>query len=531
MKTRENTTPPVKNDTRHFGRYREITSILFKYRMGELIHTLDLERFMPLRWVPPGNPWHKEEFTRSQRTRMALEELGTTFVKMGQILASRGDIVPSDVVHELAKLHDSLTPLPQETIESVIQTELGRPVKEIFSSFEPKPIGVASIGQVHAATLQDGTAVVIKVQKPGVQKLVREDLEIMRQMAASGAKNESNWRHYDLTGLVEEIKDTLNGEMDYLREGHSAEHFARFFQDDPTIHIPKIYWNLTTPRVITMERIRGIGILDLTSLDAAGVDRKALAKRVAGIWIDLVFHNPVFHADPHPGNLFLEPDGRLALLDFGMIGSVDDEVRSYLVNVVKGILDRDADLVMDSLVDLGAVTPSGAREPLRKDLKHIMGHYPLISDGLNLTSNLGEIFSVIRRNYVQLPGNSFLVLKTMSMAQSLGQALDPSFDFFGQMIPIVDNLLKKKYQPSSIIRRLPPAFAELALFGAGLPLRLARIVKSIERGDLRINADVSGVERHLEHLERLVNRAIIGLIIAFAILSAAIVILAFKLAG
>ncbi len=531
MKTRENTSPSESKESRYFGRYREIASVLFKYRMGELIQTLELARFLPLHWVPPGNPWRKQSYSRSQRTRMALEELGTTFVKMGQILATRGDIIPSDFVQELSRLQDSLTPLPLEKIEDVITAELHKPIRQLFSSFEPKPLGVASIGQVHAATLVDGTPVVVKVQKPGVQKQVREDLEIMRQMATSGARNEKKWQQYDLSGLVEEIKDTLNGELDYIREGHSAEHFARFFQDDPTIHIPRIFWELTTPRVITMERIRGIGILDLTSLDAAKADRQALARRAAGIWIEMVFHDTVFHADPHPGNLFLESDGRLGLVDFGMIGTVDDEVRMYLVNAVKGILERDVDLVMDSLVDLGAITPYGSREALRKDLKHIMGHYPLIEENLNLNSNLAELFTAVRRHYVQLPGNSFLFLKTMSMAQSLGQTLDPSFDFFGMLAPIVEDMLKKKYQPSAILRRLPSTFAELAILGTNMPLRISRLLKSIERGDMRINADVTGVERHLEHLERLVNRALIGLIAAFAILSAAIIILAFKLGG
>jgi ubiquinone biosynthesis protein len=245
----------------------------------------------------------------------------------------------------------------------------------------------------------------------------------------------------------------------------------------------------------------------------------------------MVFENPIFHADPHPGNLFVEPDGRLGLIDFGMIGLVDDEVRSYVVNVVKGILDRDVDLLLDSLVDLGAITPAGSKENLRKDLKHIMGHYPLITEDLNLTSNLGELFAVIRRNRIQLPGNTFILLKTMTMAQGLGKGLDPDFDFFALLTPSVDTLLQTKYKPSSILRRLPPALAELALFGVGLPNRLARIAKSIERGELHFSADVSGVERHLEHLERLVNRMIIGIIVASALLALAIAFLAFRLGG
>jgi ubiquinone biosynthesis protein len=529
--TNSNAAAQERKESSVFARYRQIAMILFKYRLGELIRTLGLKRFLPLHWVPPGNPWHKEEFTRAERTRMALEELGTTFVKVGQILSTRSDVLPSDYVQELVKLQDSLKPLPVEALEKVIKDELGRPVGELFASFEPKPLGVASIGQVHAATLKDGTEVVVKIQKPGVKELVTQDLEILRHLTAPSPQREEGWQQYDLAALVEEISDTLTGELDYMREGHSAEHFARFFQDDPSVHIPKIFWEYTTPKVITMERIRGISILNASALDEAKVDCKELAKRSVSIWTKMVFEDSIFHADPHPGNVFVEPDGRLGLVDFGMIGLVDDEVRTYVVSVVRGILDRDVDLLIDSLVDLGAVTPAHSKENLRKDLKHLMGHYPLITEDLNLTSNFGELFAVIRRNRIQLPGNTFLLLKTMTMAQGLGQRLDKDFDFFAILSPFVEDILKKKYKPSSILRRLPPAVAELALFGISLPTRLVRIVKSLERGDLQIRADVSGVERHLEHLERIVNRAIIGLIVAAVIIAGAITVAAVRLGG
>ena len=513
----------------HYGRYRQIALILVKYRLGEFIRILGLDHYLPFSWTPPGNPWRKEIYSVSQRTRMALEEAGTTFIKMGQILSTRTDVLPSDFIQELTKLQDSLTPLPLETVEAVIKNELGRPVSELFATFDPKPLGVASIGQVHGATLADGTEVVIKVQKPGVKEQVTEDLEILRQLGAVAARHAGEMQQYDLAGLVEEISDTMSGELDYIREGHSAEHFARFFQDDPKMHIPKIFWDYTTSRVITLERIRGINILDFTGLDKAKIDRKELAKRAANIWVRMVFEDTVFHADPHPGNLFVEADGRLGLVDYGMIGLVDDEVRSYVVSVVKGVLDRDVDILMDSLVDLGAVAPAGSKEALRKDLKHIMGHYPLLTEDLNLTSNLGELFAVVRRNHIQLPGNTFLLLKTMTMAQGLGQELDPDFDFFALLTPSVEKMLQKKYKPSSILRRLPPAVAELAIFGAGLPNRLARIVKTVERGELHFSADVTGVERHMEHLERLVNRAIIGIVAAAVILGGALIFVAIKL--
>ena len=293
---------------------------------------------------------------------MALEELGTTFIKVGQILSTRTDMLPSEFTLELSKLQNSLTPLPLEVIEKVIKDELGHPIGEVFSSFDPGPLGVASIGQAHAATLQDGTEVVVKIRKPGVVEQVTEDLDILRQLAENTTKRPDYSYQYNLTGLIEEIADTILAELDYIREGHSAEHFARFFQSDSSIHIPKIIWQYTTPRVIVLERIRGIGILDLTALDKAGFDRKELAKRSVNIWLKMVFEDAVFHADPHPGNLFVEADGRLGLIDFGMIGLVDDEVRDHLASAVRAILDRDADTLVDSIIDLGAVAPMGSRK-------------------------------------------------------------------------------------------------------------------------------------------------------------------------
>lgn len=518
-----------RQHVRHLGRYRQIAMVLAKYRLSELIRTLGLDRYLPFHWVPPGNPWHKEVGTESQRTRMAMEELGTTFVKMGQILSTRTDIVPSEFCLELAKLQNSLTPLAAGVVDSVVQKELGRPAGEVFASFDPKPLGVASIGQVHAATLQDGTEVVVKVQKPGVREQMAEDLDILRHLAGSAAQSKEDFQQYDLDAIVEEISDTLNGELDYIREGRSAEHLARFFREDESIHIPRIHWEYSTPRVLTMERIRGSGILDFAALDAAKLDRKELAKRAVGIWVKLVFENNLFHADPHPGNLFVESDGRLGLVDFGMVGLIDDEVRDHLVSAVKGILDRDVDVLIDAIRDLGAVTPAGSRESLRRDMKHVLGHFELASEDLSLASNLGDLFAVVRRNHVQLPGNTFLLLKTMAMAQSLGKGLDPDFDFFGMLSTSVETLLRKRYQPSSILRQLPPAVAELALLGVGLPNRLSRIVRSLERGELQIRTDVSGVQQHLEHLERLVNRVVIGILVAAIILALAIVFLAYHL--
>jgi ubiquinone biosynthesis protein len=520
---------PGRKRERHFARYREIAMVLVRHRLGELIRTLELERYLPFHWVPPGTPFRKETSSRSERTRMALEELGTTFIKVGQILSTRTDILPSDYTQELTKLQNSLQPLPVELMKQTISEELHRPVEEIFAHFDPKALGVASIGQAHAATLHDGTEVVVKVQKPDVMEQVTVDLEILRQVAANAAKRTEYAQQYDLVRIVEEIAETMLDEMNYMREGRSAEHFAQFFQNEPSIHIPKVYWEYTTSRVITLERIRGTGILDIPALKKAGIDLNALAGRCMDIWLKMVFEDEIFHADPHPGNVFVEADGRLGLIDFGMTGFVDDEVRDHLASAIKAIADRDVDLLVDSLMDMGAVSRAGSRDNLRTDLKHLLGHYPLSMANLRPASNFGELLNVVRRNYILLPDNTFLLMKTMAMAQSLGRGLDVNHDFFEQLTPHVEKIFKERYSFSAVVKRIPSALSDLAMLGVGLPKRLFRITRAMERGELNIRTDVSGLERHLEHLERLVNRVVIGMIAAAIILGAAIIFLGLHL--
>ena len=518
----------------HFARYRQMVMVLVKYRLEEVLRYIGLQKYLTFLWLLRGNPFRKMIYTKPERMRMEIEELGTSFVKLGQILSTRADLLPPAYTKELSKLQSSLKPLPVEVMKKVISDELGHSTDEVFNSFEPKPIGVASIGQVYACTQIDGTEVVVKVQKPGVPELVAEDMYILGRAAVSATKSWKGAQQYDLVGIVQEIADTIKTETDYIQEGHSAEYFAQFFLEDRTIHIPKIIWNSTTVRVITMERIRGIGILDVQSLDKAGFDRKDLAKRSVSLWLKMVFEGEAFHADPHPGNLFVEPDGRLGLVDFGMVCQVDDEVRWHLADALKAILDRNADLLIDALIELGAVSLrlEGSRARLRKDMKYVMSHYPTIhlqKRSESVSSNLGQLFSLLRRNHIQLPSNTFLLLKTIIMAQSLGRGLDPVFDITPMLESSVIQIIKKKYSITAAIRRLPAAAAELASLAAGLPQRLDRMMKTVERGEIQVRADVSGMEKHIHHLERIVNRTVICIIGASIIIGLALFFVATRL--
>ena len=518
----------------HFFRYRQIILVLARYRLEEVLRYVGLQKYLPLRWLLRGNPFRKLPYTKPQRLRMAIEELGTSFVKLGQILSTRADLLPPAYTQELSKLQSSLKPLPLEVIKKVIKDELGRSTDQVFRSFEPRPIGVASIGQVYSCLLADGTDVVVKVQKPGVPELVEEDMYILGRAAVSATKHWQGAQQYDLVGIVQEISDAIKTETDYLQEGRNAEYFAWFFKQDARIHIPKIFWEFTTTGVITMERVRGIGILDVKTLDEAGFDRKELAKRSVGLWLKMVFEGEAFHADPHPGNLFVEPDGRLGLVDFGMVCLMDDEVRWHLANALKAILERNVDLLIDALIELGAVSlrAEGSRAHLRKDLRYVMGHLSsahLQQSSETVGANLGQLLAILRLNRIQLPSNTFLLLKTIIMAQSLGRGLDPDFDIMPMLESRVKKIFKDRYSVSAALRRLPLASAELASLAVGLPQRLDRMMKTVERGEIQVKANVSGVERQMHDLARMARWIVICILAGTVVLGLVSFFVGFRL--
>ena len=521
---------PKARRKRHFQRYSQIVRVVAKHRLGEGIASMGMGNPLPFRWASwfyPHNPWAKRTLTEPIHVRMALEELGTTFIKIGQILSTRVDLLPAEFALELAKLQNSLKPLPIDVIKATIRAELGRPVEELFATFDPTPVGVASIGQAHPATLHDGTEVVVKTQKPGVAEQVEIDLEILHDLAERAATRQTGHQQYNLVAIVEELTEALHVEMDYMREGHSAEHFAHFFKDDSTVHVPKIFWEYTSTRILTMERIRGVKITQVKELEAAGIDRKVLAVRCVDIWLKMLFEGVAFHADPPPGNLFLEADGRLALIDFGMVGLVDDEMRTLLARAFHAILEGDVDLLLDSLMELGAVPPAsrGSRDRLRADLKHFLNLYPNLTVAeLTVGVKLEELFSVIRKNDIQLPSNTFILLKTVVMAESLGAGLDRDLVVMPVLQPHIKALLTRRYSPEAILKQLPQAGAELLVIGMQLPRRLNRLVRSIEQGEINIGAHAIGMTQHIDHLERLGNRLMLGFLAGSIVIAVALLI-------
>ena len=517
---------------RHLGRYRQIAQVLARHGLGALADALGLERFTGLPRRVLGQEPPAPHPSRPARLRLALEELGTTFIKLGQILSTRPDLLPPEYQAELAKLQDAAPPVPGKVVMALIAAELGRPVEECFAAFDHQPLAAASIGQAHAATLPDGTEVVVKVRRPHVVEQVEADLEILQNLAAAASRRLVLAERYDLVGLAQEFAQTLRAELDYLREGRSAEHFAANFAGDPGIHIPRVYWETTTSRVLTLERIRGIKIGDLAALDAAGIDRRALAERAVRIILKMTFEDGFFHADPHPGNFFVEPDGRIGLIDFGMVGTVDQRTRDRLVAVVFAITSQDGDELVDAFLELGVARGPIKRDLLRRDLEHLVSRYwgrPL--GEIAIGPLLQEVLAIIRRHHLQLPANLALLIKTVVMEEGLGQRLDPDFQLPAVLEPYARQLLMRQFSPARWARRLGRSSLDAAQLGVELPRHLRRLLGGLERGSLEVGVRPTGLEPLLERAERLANRIVLGVIVAAFINGLAVLLSVYRPLG
>jgi ubiquinone biosynthesis protein len=463
---------------------------------------------------------------------MALEELGATFIKLGQILSTRADLLPPEYLSELSKLQDAAPRVPFDAVREMLVEELGVPLEDVFASFDPEPLAAASIGQAHAAVLPDGTEVVVKIRRPGVVEQVEQDLQILQDLAAAASQRWQAAGQYDLPGLAREFSATLRAELDYIREGHNAERFAANFAGNEGIHVPRVFWDTTTSRVLTLERIRGLKISDLDALDAAGIDRKALAERAAHLVLKMVCEDGFFHADPHPGNFFIEPGGRIGVVDFGMVGYVDERTQGQLAEVVLAVTSRDTGSLVDIFLELGIVRGVLNRNLLHQDLSHLMTRYYAMELGeIKVREVVNDTLEIVRRHRLQLPANLALLSKTFIMSEGLGAQLDPTFNMATLLAPYAKWLAIRYYSPLLWARRLGRAGLDAAHLATDLPQQLRHIIGEIERGGLEVGMRPEGIEPVVRRFERLANRIVLGIIAAAFINGLAVLLSAYRLPG
>lgn len=506
-------------------RYREIATVLGRNGFEWLLSKWGISSILG---TVEGHSKSKRtpEQGEPERLRIALEELGTTFIKIGQMLSTRPDLLPEAYIAELTKLQDQAPSVAYEQILATFHEEFGKPPDQVFQSFSPEPRATASIAQVHEATLTDGTKVVVKIRRPGVQVQVDEDLAILGHVARFLAHNTEWGEKFDFESLVDEFSNSLRNELDFAREGSNSERIAAEFLNDPCLHVPKIFWDYSTHAVLTMEDVNGIKIDDLEALDAAGLDRHMLAKNCAHIALVQVLNNGFFHADPHPGNFFVLPNGVIALIDYGMVGRLGAPLRQSLVRLSLAVSREDTDGIIDELFTLGSANGGIDRPALSRDIDHLLQRYQGLPLGeISATSVFRDVTITAHRHTLRLPSDLIMLIRVIAMDEGLGASLDPDFNLVSFAQPYFQTFWKKDYSFKSIRQRLKDEAIDMANLGPSLPKRFLRLVGKIERGEMEIATRVkldSDVSKTVQHVTNRLAMSVLmaGLIVGLSFLAA-----------
>ena len=520
------TTISLQRSKRHRQRYQEIAEVFLRHGFGYLFERLGPE------WAPtrpssrsvgqPASPVTEQDLPA--HFRQALEELGPTFVKLGQVLSTRPDLLPPSYIAELRKLQDAVPAVPWEAIRDAITQELGRPPEEVFASIDPEPLGAASLGQVHAATLADGTEVVIKVQRPNIQPTIATDLEILQALAPAAQRTPEGKIH-DFVAEADDFAYTLNNELDYRLEGRNADRFRANFAAEPLLHVPLVYWDYTTPRVLVLERIRGVKIDDVAAVEQAGYDRHQVAVNAARMVLKEVLEDGYFHADVHPGNFVVMPDEVIGVMDFGRMGTLSDRDRTDAIGFYVAVMSVDPDGIVDGLVRMGAVDYEVDRKGFTRDIERVLQRYYAVSMGDIRIQGLADvIMPIINRYHVRLPSNFGLLLQTLGMMQGVALTLDPDFDVWAFSEKYVRRVTRRLARPRQNWRqnvlRQGQEWNDLI---ANLPRAGNRLLEKAERGEL-LQIGPKDTAPLMKQVDRLTTRLALSLLLAALTISLALVV-------
>ena len=513
---------------RHLNRYRQILAVLFKYGFGDLLEMLKIDQYIEvgLQMISRKGATREERLTRPRRLRMAFEELGPTYIKLGQILSTRPDLVPMEYIEELSKLQDKIPAFPFEHVRKVVNAEFGMPPEDLFDNLEEEPFASASIGQVHRAVLKDGEAVAVKFQRPGIQKIIEVDLEIMLHLATLAEHHIEELSFHRPVKIVEEFARTLEKEIDYQNEATNMERIARHFLDDPHVYIPKVFRETTTTRVLTTEFIEGIKISDIDSLDAAGLDRTILTARGADLVLKQIFVHGFFHADPHPGNIFALPGNVICLLDFGMTGIVDRQTREDFVDLLDSIVHRNEVRAAQVLLKLTYWEHEPERRQFEREVADFMGRhlYKPLKD-IELGKLLQQLLELATGLRLRIPPDIFLMMKAFSTVESVGRMLDPDFDMIAQATPFITEVKLARYKPQRIADDVYDLATRLLHFFQQFPKDLLDLASLIRQQKLSLQIEHRGLETMLATHDRISNRISFSILIAALIIGSALIVI------
>jgi ubiquinone biosynthesis protein len=513
---------------RHLARYRQILTVFFKYGFGDLVELLKIEQYIEigLQLISKNRRTRLEKLSRAERVRMACEELGPTYIKFGQILSTRPDLVPVDFIKELSKLQDNVPSSPFSEVSKIIESELGAPPEDIFDFFEKTPLASASIGQVYRATLKDGEAVAVKVQRPGIKKIIEVDLEIMLHLATLMEHHIEEMSLHQPVKIVEEFARTLEKEIDYTIEATNMERIASNFLNDLTIYVPKVFRDTTTESILTTELVEGIKVSDIDRLEEAGLDRKLITVRGADIVLKQIIKHGFFHADPHPGNIFVLPDNVICLLDFGMTGSVDRRTREDFIDLAESVVNRNESRATQVLLKLTHWDEDPDIRLLEKDVADFMGrhlHKPL--KDIKIGKLLNNLLELAFQHRLRIPPDIFLMLKAFSTIEGVGLMLDPDFDMIKQAAPFIKEVKLARLSPQRITGDIFRLAIGMFQFAENFPKDILSITRLVKQQKLSLNLEYKGLDKMLSTYDQISNRISFSIIIAALIIGSALVIM------
>ncbi len=510
---------------RNLGRYRQIVGVLLKYGFGEVLDRMNIVGYLQI-----GS---RKLFARQQeivalswaeRIRRALEELGPTFVKLGQILSTRPFLIPAELTLELTKLQDHVAPFEFSEVKKILERELNHPLEEVFSQFEEIPTASASLSQVHRATLLSGEHVAVKVQRPNVAEILDKDLTILRDLAGLMVRYVPETRPFDPVAIVDEVWKTARTEVDFLFEARNLEIFARNFADDNRIVLPEIHWELSTPRVLVLGYIDGIKISEIDKLRAAGIDPEEITRVGGQIVAKQIFEHGFFHADPHPGNLFALPGNRIAPVDFGMMGRLSRSSLELVSDLVVAGTSDDSRRLVRVFQNHELLADDVHSAALESDLSLFLHRYngiPLAK--LDMRSMLLDAYRIVTTHRIKFPPELLMLGKALGTYEEVARALNPNYNFATELTPAIKKLAARKFEPKHILSEIGSYFSDLRELMINVPFEMRRIARNLRRGELSIAFEHKGLERLILELEKASNRLAFAMIIAALIVGSSLI--------
>lgn len=509
---------------RHYRRYRQVAETLIRHGFGYLVEQLELGPLLPFRRRLFWRDKEPEVLSLGARLRTVCESLGPTFVKLGQLLSSRTDLLPLEVTEELARLQDEVPPFPIDEVISVIEEETGRPLSESFAQFERKPLAAASIAQAHRAVLHDGSQVVVKVRRPGIETSIDTDIEILFGIAHL-VEDRLSPELFDPISLIREFARGIRRELDFTIEARNIKRFARNFENYPGVKIPEVYWDFTTPRLLVLEYIDGVKIDQIGAMDASGLDRSQLARRAADAFLKQVMIDGVFHGDPHPGNLLVQADGTLAFLDFGIVGRLDDAAMTQLAEIFLGFMENDAERVIKALARFEALGKETDRAALRDDLADLLEHYYGRSlKDVKIGPAVAAMMEVAHRHHLKFPPDLLLLSRAFLTVEGVVHRLNPDFSVAEAAAPFAKDLARYRLRPDRLARVVVSETTDYLEMLARIPVAVDTALDRLNRGETEIAFHHKGLDRLINRIDIVSNRVSFSVIIGSLIVGSSLII-------